>query len=272
MKKAINSEAWENLLLLRELDGTPSYFNLCKTFLANTPAKLMALRKGIQANNNLLVTSEASELKNSSAMLGAVAFSQLCSAVEGLARAGVVSATGNPILLEIQAEYVTVTTELQALLQEAQRTKFSEAATAKASPIAVPSGLRVLIIDDDLFYRTLLSKLVSQIIDNPEVLAVESYENAVDALRESGKPENKSFDLIIADLNLKTSSTGIDVWRVSQVHAKKAAFLLMSGTPLDEFITLVGEQVGEVPSYLPKPFRLDHARALLEWLLRSRNN
>jgi HPt (histidine-containing phosphotransfer) domain-containing protein len=270
MKKAITPEVWESVLLLRELDGSPSIFNLCKHFLDSTPGKLMAIRKGTQANNNLLVASEAAELKNAAAMLGATTFSQLCSAIEGLARAGVAGPAGAPILLEMQAEYVTVTTEIQALLQNTKRLTSSEIASEAVVPKIVPNGLRVLIIEDDPVYRALLTKLVSQIIEQPDTLATDNYDSAVEALRESGKPENKSFDLIIADLNLKTSSTGIDVWRVSQVHAKKAAFLLMSGTPLDEFITLVGEQVGEVPSYLPKPFRLDHARALLEWLLRSR--
>jgi CheY-like chemotaxis protein len=212
------------------------------------------------------------QMKETSALFGATTFSQLCSAVEGLARAGVVATAGAAILIDIQAEFLAVSAELQTLLDEAQRIKSSEVANSTIESKVLPTGLRVLIIEDDPVYRALITKLVSQIITNPETLAIDSYEAAVEALRESGKPENKSFDLIIADLNLKTSSTGIDVWRVSQVHAKKAAFLLMSGTPLDEFITLVGEQVGEVPSYLPKPFRLDHARALLEWLLRSRQN
>ena len=75
------------------------------------------------------------------------------------------------------------------------------------------------------------------------------------------------YDLIIADLNLKTQGTGLDIWKICQVRLPQSTFLLISGTPLDEFLHLVGGQADEAPPYLPKPFRLNQCRDILMWLL-----
>ncbi len=106
-------------------------------------------------------------------------------------------------------------------------------------------------------------------IQKPKVTTVDSYDKAVDLIRQSS-PDRPFYDLVIADLNLNAKSSGIDIFQIFRARQPQGTFLLISGTPLDEFMALIEGHTGEVPAYLPKPFRLDQCRSMLEWLLREK--
>jgi HPt (histidine-containing phosphotransfer) domain-containing protein len=246
--------------------------------MKSTPTRLKAIEAAFQSHSPEKVLHEAHALKGVSANLGATKLSQLCSALSALAGASLLEPTGIDVFVQIKEEYAKVSREIQSLLKEVaatpQKPALVKGPETKTPTISSPNRKHVLIVDDDAFYRSLLTRTVAQVDRDAKVTTTDRYEEAVklikNGLTTDGSGDGSGFDLVIADLNLKTRETGLDIWSFCRVNLPKSRFLLLSGTPLDEFMALVDGQAGEAPSYLPKPFRLDQCRGLIAWMLRGK--
>src|SRR4051812_13319840 len=87
-----------------------------------------------------------------------------------------------------------------------------------ALPVGERSGLKILVAEDDLSLRPILTRLCRSIEGSAEVIWTSSLNEAVTAL------ERDPFDLIIADHLLQGDGTGIELWQ----HCRK----LRLGTPV----------------------------------------
>jgi len=108
---------------------------------------------------------------------------------------------------------------------------------------------RILIVEDDLTMEPLWSYVISTVVTGASVHWL-STEEAAEKLISNKLRLNEEFDLVIADVFLSGTRTGIDLWR--RFGEGPTLFLLMSVVSPQKFTRLVGE--GELsPFYIQKP-------------------
>ena len=97
------------LTTLREgQDGRPGLIErVIGNYLEQSPVSLKKLAEGVQRGNAPLVQMAANRLKTSSSNIGAERLTELCGAMEGLARSGQLD-TAEPLLSEIVTELANV--------------------------------------------------------------------------------------------------------------------------------------------------------------------
>lgn len=126
---------------------------------------------------------------------------------------------------------------------------------------------RILIVEDDLDLTVLIDHVIRSI--DPTIVAdwVTSAERAVALIykRLRTRPE-RPYDLIMTDVFLEGSSTGLDLWRLCAAHLPRVPLVLTSALPLTKLINSLGQTAAK-PLVLAKPFFPDDCRELLLKLL-----
>ncbi len=108
---------------------------------------------------------------------------------------------------------------------------------------------RILIVEDDVTMEPLWSYVIEAAAPGSSVKWVTS-EEAAERLIERRIHASEKFDLIIADVFLTGSRTGIDLWK--RYAEETSLFLLMSVMSPQKFAKLLGD--GEpTPFYVQKP-------------------
>jgi DNA-binding NtrC family response regulator len=118
----------------------------------------------------------------------------------------------------------------------------------------------VLIVEDDLCLKTILSRVLGSIDPHVSYTWATSVEEAQTILSEM------KVSLVISDLSLLGERTGIDLWEHCGERFPKLPFLMVSGMDLDIFSKRVGRH-RIAPPFLPKPFRAGDCRQMVNDLL-----
>lgn len=93
---------------------------------------------------------------------------------------------------------------------------------------------KILIIEDDPYWKFILAKTAHMISDSPEIFQAESSKAARDILN-----SNNFFDLVISDFVLGDDENGIQLWR-SSARAQAMPFVLISGKSSSEILEQSG--------------------------------
>jgi HPt (histidine-containing phosphotransfer) domain-containing protein len=266
---SIDLEVWESLLRLCKGGDQSSIFELCNGFLATGPTRLQRILAATRTNDFFEVSKESRALKESAGNIGARRLSGLCLSLEGLANASALQVAGESICIQMQEEYRQVEASLKELMGKVINGNSSQE-IASVAKVVRRDGFRVLIVDDDPFYRSILTRVVSNAVPGTTATVSEKYKKAIDELRhaDSGVPGQKPFNLVIADLNLQSDASGLDLWTASKTLSTQCLFLLISGMPLDKFLARIGDQT-EIPAYMPKPFMLEQCEKMIRWLVQQ---
>ncbi len=84
---------------------------------------------------------------------------------------------------------------------------------------------RILIVDDDLFWRLSISQKMIKLDKSLVIDMSGSFDDALDLIR-----SHEPYDLIISDFYLGTNETGLDLFDHHQYVENKSEFILTSGS------------------------------------------
>ena len=123
---------------------------------------------------------------------------------------------------------------------------------------------RVLIVEDDVTMEALWVYTIDKVAPGAYIQWVTSEEAAEHAINKQ-LYRHRPFDLVISDVFLSSSKTGIDLWR--QYSDAGMSFLFMSVISPTKFAGLIGKNE-PTPPYLQKPLNPDDCTRSLSALLR----
>lgn len=126
---------------------------------------------------------------------------------------------------------------------------------------------RVLVVEDDMELTGPIDRAIRSISPLVNIEWVTSTEAAISRIENGISTRNgKPYDLVLADIFLEGSLTGVDLWRICQSCLPEVPVVLMSGLPVDRFFNTLGENVIS-PPYLSKPFKVGECKQLLQGIL-----
>ena len=113
---------------------------------------------------------------------------------------------------------------------------------------------RILIIDDDRE----TCRLIAELVGGPG----RTLEDAISPREALERIRDQHFDLVISDINLNASESGLDILKAVKAHNPAAQVLLISafGT-LDTAIAAVRAGAFD---YISKPFNIGEVKATVE--------
>lgn len=136
-----------------------------------------------------------------------------------------------------------------------------------ASPLA--DHRKILVVEDDLELTAVLDGVMKSIDPTMEADWVTSTEEALSLLRNpTGAPRKNGgpYDLLLVDIFLEGSSTGLDLWKLCQQAYPEMPVVITSGLPIDKFFTTLGRDT-IAPPFLAKPFQFGECKQLLQGIL-----
>lgn len=132
--------------------------------------------------------------------------------------------------------------------------------------LGLDSQVRVLVVDDDITCQTLWSAILDRITPGNTCDCVTSGTEA-DRLLQLAEKNGYKYDLIVSDIFLSGSMTGIDLWE--KYKTKFASnFILMSGVESKKITEYFDKLEG--PEFLEKPFNMQVASKIAKKLLNSK--
>lgn len=135
---------------------------------------------------------------------------------------------------------------------------------ATQSQIVHPDRPQILIVEDDVTMQPLWTYVIDAVAPRANVKWVMTEEAAEKAISRRIQFSDE-FDLVISDIFLSGSRTGVDLWR--RYGSGSSRFLFMSVVSPAKFETLVG--AGEnAPFFLQKPIRPDVCMETVEAILK----
>lgn len=119
---------------------------------------------------------------------------------------------------------------------------------------------KILIVEDDKNMTVFLGKAILELFSDAEIVYASSLEIAVTQLINNTDIKQKiPYNLIIADIFLEGSGTGLDFYKVISVIYPTIPFLIISTEPIYE-INKLFEIKNEKFSYLQKPFMFSQCK------------
>lgn len=120
---------------------------------------------------------------------------------------------------------------------------------------------RVLIVEDDTTTEAIWSRIFLRLNKRVRVKWVTSEVAASNAIKEMAK-QGLKYDLIISDIFLNSSKTGVDLWR-EYGKSMENNFILTSVISPVKFSRMIGgSTVG--PLFLTKPIKVRETKEILE--------
>lgn len=114
---------------------------------------------------------------------------------------------------------------------------------------------RILVVEDDPLMMSLLKKAILDVLPGSEIFWATSLEQAfIKIIQNSTILEKKPYELIVADVFLKGSGTGLDLWRVLCATYPQIPFLVISSLSEENIVTAVGEAEKKNLFFFRKPF------------------
>jgi len=128
---------------------------------------------------------------------------------------------------------------------------------------------RVLIVEDDLGLKTIMSRILRQIQPEHLVDWAMSAEKALSFIEDRAKDYDTFYDLVIADIGLPGRISGIDLWRRFRREHPTTGFIFSSAMPVDCFLRTIGNDI--CPPFLTKPFSPGECKQVVQGMLSYRN-
>lgn len=125
---------------------------------------------------------------------------------------------------------------------------------------------KILIVDDDLSLKPLWESIFSRRGDEYEISWAVSCEEALKIVQKTNL-SNDRFCLIISDLFLAGSGTGMELVGSDEVAQSQAKTVLISVADRNEIIDKFGHMLPEDTQVISKPLNLNFYRSVLEALL-----
>jgi DNA-binding response OmpR family regulator len=125
---------------------------------------------------------------------------------------------------------------------------------------------RVLVLEDDMALEPLLTRVIQAVSNGALVDWVTNVEEAKFRLKMWPNHQNPKYDLIIADIFLEGRETGLDFWQSCQFLVPNIPVLLMSSMAIDQFFTMLGQNV-IAPPFIAKPIDIGECRQRIKGLL-----
>jgi DNA-binding NtrC family response regulator len=123
---------------------------------------------------------------------------------------------------------------------------------------------KVLVVEDDLSLKTVMTRIFSSVRPDFEITWVPSAESAL------AKLSQQSYDLVFADVYLSGIMTGLDLWTYCYDRLPAMNFVLISNLGVNQFFDLVGRE-RIAPPFLPKPFYVGECKELVSSLLKLKD-
>jgi DNA-binding response OmpR family regulator len=121
-------------------------------------------------------------------------------------------------------------------------------------------GKRILLVEDEPATQLLLKRILTHINAKFWVRTVSSAEEAFRVLRDA-KDWERSFDLVIADLNLP-SSDGLVLWKIARKQFPGLNFIFVSGTSYEDWWRRIAP-LDSTPRFLRKPITEEALKSTL---------
>jgi DNA-binding NtrC family response regulator len=128
------------------------------------------------------------------------------------------------------------------------------------------AGKRALIVEDDASVRAILRRVLLSVSPQIEIEWVGSAEEALPKIKNELASRKNTYDLIIADIFLEGSITGIDFWQTCEALCPHASILVMSSMAPDHFFKAIAG-ARQAPPFLSKPFHTGDCRKIVAELL-----
>jgi response regulator of citrate/malate metabolism len=130
------------------------------------------------------------------------------------------------------------------------------------------SDLKVFILEDDLELLPVFKKVLESIDPTVLIDTASSVEDAIKILELRNRDANESpYDLIIADIFLEGSSTGLDFWHTCEKLYQDTPVIITSAMPVDQFFATLGNHTIS-PPFLAKPFSIGQCKQMFEGMLK----
>lgn len=129
-----------------------------------------------------------------------------------------------------------------------------------------PPKKNILIVEDDLFLETFISRVLKFIDPHFQLEWVSTVEDALCRIYDRESKPGRQYDLILADIVLDSKHTGLDLWDICQEKKISTPMLLMSGMPADAFLRAVGSRK-ECPPFIQKPFSIKECQEMIHDVL-----
>lgn len=128
---------------------------------------------------------------------------------------------------------------------------------------------KILIVEDDITFRPLWESMLRKTIERFELTWISQEEEAENHLIKMTKHGQK-YDLVIVDIFLSHSKTGIDIWKKfhDQVGPK---IIITSSVDYNKFLGLIKDH-SRIPFFLQKPYDLDMTLSALHFIIQRAYN
>lgn len=131
---------------------------------------------------------------------------------------------------------------------------------------------RILVVEDDMAMKSLVTKAVQTVRPQAEVCFASSLEEAfAKILQFSDISDKQPCELIIADIFLEGSGTGLDLWRVLRTTYPNIPFLAISSVNEKDLQSSIEKSAGATEAqglvYLKKPFSISSCAQKIQRIL-----
>lgn len=128
-------------------------------------------------------------------------------------------------------------------------------------------ALRVLVLEDDACLIPYLERVITEVAPGSGISWAFSEEKA-EHMIEDQEEIGLDFDLIVCDILLLGTRSGLDLWK-KYSHLRKK-FIFMSGINVQSYYDLISKESDYVPPFLQKPLNYDYCRTVLERFVHTR--
>ncbi len=127
---------------------------------------------------------------------------------------------------------------------------------------------RILVVEDSVSMLLIIQKAIFNVRPNAEIFSAVSLEEAFTILIKTSNIEEKNpYELIIADIFLEGSRTGMDLWRVLRATYPQIPILVVSSISEEKVRDAVLEQEKKDLIYFKKPFMLSDLQTKIREVL-----
>jgi DNA-binding NtrC family response regulator len=127
---------------------------------------------------------------------------------------------------------------------------------------------KVLVVEDDLCMKEILSLLLQNIDPHIEIKWMHSADEAWKEVHTKSKAIASPYNLFISDISTPGIKSGLDFWKTCKSRYPHIPFLFTSGMPVETFFETFGSSI-VCPPFLSKPFAVGECRQIMKILLES---
>ncbi len=136
-----------------------------------------------------------------------------------------------------------------------------QAPSPQASEFA-PQPFRILVVEDDITLKKAIIRSLKKLDQSIEVEWATSADQFLSGQSKSRRRGNKTFDLVLADINMPGVNSGFEVWNHFALLDREIPVVIMSGLSEGDFKRVIGDSVPI--HYMQKPLNLEKCAAVLE--------